>query len=177
MNIVFLDIDGVLQPYDTDSQFISVDNSLVKLLSKRYNTDYSIYDLSTLASVYYDWDEQAVSRLKYVLNQANAKIIVSSDWRNPEQPYKMLDLLKIHGLEYFWFEDLVLLGKGKDRDNLAEIRAKEIKYALNKHRINNFVVLDDMKKMKEYYPNNSVITYNTMSINDMNECIRILRKK
>ncbi|MBQ6284927.1 MAG: hypothetical protein IJK67_01265 [Bacilli bacterium] len=177
MNIVFLDIDGVLQPYDTDSQFISVDNSLVRLLSKRYNTDYSKYDLSTLASVYYDWDEQAVARLKYALKETDSKIIVSSDWRNPDQPYKMPDLLKIHGLNSYWLEDLPLLGKGKERDDLALIRAKEIQFALNKHRINNFVVLDDMKAMKEYYPNNSVITYNTMSINDMNECIRILRKK
>ena len=45
-----------------------------------------------------------------------------------------------------------------------------------KYPIDNFVVLDDMKESIKYYPNNAVITKDYMSITDMNDCIKILKK-
>ena len=40
MNIVFLDIDGVLQPYDSENHFYEINNKtkeLVRLLSEKHN--------------------------------------------------------------------------------------------------------------------------------------------
>ena len=48
MKIVFLDIDGVLQPYDANNRFYALDDSLIDELSQKYNVNYhnySIYDV------------------------------------------------------------------------------------------------------------------------------------
>ena len=173
MNIVFLDIDGVLQPYDNELRFAHIDNSIIKKLSEKYNIDYNQYSFYDVCAVYYDWEEQAVSRVKYVLDETNSKIIVSSDWRTERYPNKMKDLLTIQGLDKYYYADNIIL---KDYLYSAKKRALEIQTSLENYNINNFVVLDDMKELEDYYPNNSVITHNYISIRDMNKCIKILKK-
>ena len=173
MNIVFLDIDGVLQPYDNELRFAHIDNSIIKKLSEKYNIDYNQYSFYDVCAVYYDWEEQAVSRVKYVLDETNSKIIVSSDWRTERYPNKMKDLLTIQGLDKYYYADNIIL---KDYLYSAKKRALEIQNSLENYNINNFVVLDDMKELEDYYPNNSVITHNYISIRDMNKCIKILKK-
>jgi hypothetical protein len=123
--------------------------------------------------VYYDWDDQAVSRLKYVLDTTDSKIMISSNWRNIKYPNKMRDLLKIRSLEKYYYKDNDILGDAYN----PNIRHLEIEKALHDNPIDNYVILDDMKEMGTFYPNNSVITYDTMNIRDMNECIRILKRK
>ena len=172
MNIVFLDIDGVLQPYDSENRFYS-DESIIKKLSELYNIYYNKYSFYDVSAVYYDWDHQAIDRLKYILDKCDAKIIISSDWRNIKEPNKMRDLLTIQKLEKYYFGDNIILDKHID---LAHTRADEINDSLNKYPISNYVVLDDMKGLSGFFPNNSVITNNIISINDMNEAIKILKR-
>ena len=177
MNIVFLDIDGVLQPYDADSRFYCFDkkmkDKLIKDLSEKYNIDYAKYSIYDVLAVYYDWHPQAIARLKYVLDSTESHIITSSDWRNEHFPDKIPNLLKIHDLAKYWYKDNIIV---KEILPIHEIRAKEIQDSLNKYPIDNYVVLDDMKELKEFFPNNSVITRDYMTINDMNNCIKILKK-
>ena len=97
MKIVFLDIDGVMQPYDAENRFYISDKSLVDSLSEKYHTDYHIYSIYDVMAVYYDWHEQAIARLKNILDKTGAKIIISSDWRSEKTPNKMPDLLIIDG--------------------------------------------------------------------------------
>ena len=176
MNIVFLDIDGVLQPYDSENRFYEINKKskeLVSELSKKYNIDYSKYSIYDILATYYDWNSNAIERLKYILTSTSSKIIVSSDWRNSNYPFKMRDLLTIHGLGDYWFSDNI---KKETMASLDEIRAMEINDSLLKYNINNFAILDDLKGLEEYFPNNTVITNNYISVNDMNKCIKILRK-
>lgn len=173
MNIVFLDIDGVLQPYDNELRFAHIDNSIIQKLSDKYNIDYNQYGFYDVCAVYYDWEEQAVSRLKYILDETNSKIIISSDWRTERQPNKMKDLLAIQELDKYYFADNILL---KDYLYSVKKRALEIKNSLDTYDINNYVVLDDMRGLEEYYPNNTVITHDYIKIKDMKECIKILKK-
>ena len=173
MKVVFLDIDGVLQPYGSYYRFNDLSVKLIEDISKKKKIDYSKYSVYDVSSVYYDWDEQAVARLKYVLDSTNSKIIVSSDWRSKEHLYKMRDLLMIHDLGNYWYADNDILNVSS---NLEERRALEIKDSLDRYEISNYVVLDDMKGLEYYYPNNSVITYDKMSIDDMKKCIKILKK-
>ena len=86
---------------------------------------------------------------------------------------QILDLLKIQGLDKYWVHDNIILN---EPTTLHEKKAKEIQDSLNKYPINNFVVLDDLVELKDYFPNNTVITKDYMSINNMNECIKILKK-
>ncbi len=172
MNIVFLDIDGVLQPYDSDMYFY--DSKIIKELSNIYGIDYSVYNPSDVASAYYDWNKQALSRLKYILDETQSRIIVSSDWRSRSQPNKVKDLLTIHGLDIYYFADNIFLSRNIPE---AERKAMEIRDSLNEYNIANFAILDDNRKIANYYPNNTVITHDYISIDDMNKCIKLLKKK
>ena len=109
MKVVFLDIDGVLQPYDSELRFIDIDKNLITKLSQKYNTDYSKYEFYDVASAYYDWDNQAVARIKYILDETNSKIIASTNWRRKELPYKIRDLLRIKNLDSYWLCDNEIL--------------------------------------------------------------------
>lgn len=173
MNIVFLDIDGVLQPYDSDLYFYD-DKRIIKELSSLHKIDYSKYYYYNVISAAFDWDKQAISRLKYILDETKSHIIISSDWRDKNQPDKMKALLTIHGLNKYYFADNEIIDY---KDSRIKRRALEIQSSLDKYHINNFAILDDFKELKTYYPNNAVITNNIISIDNMNECIRILKKK
>ena len=176
MKIVFLDVDGVLQPYDAEYRFYEIDKKAKRLvfdLSEKYDVDYEKYSIYDILAVYYDWNTEAVERLRKVLDETNSKIIISSDWKSEKFPYKMRDLLKIHNLDKYWYCDNTIIRKVLP---MEEVRHLEIEDSLKKYSIDNFVVLDDLKKLGIYYPNNSVITYNYMSINNMNDCIKILKK-
>ncbi len=37
MNIVFLDIDGVLQPYDAEYRFLNIDKKIINELSRLFS--------------------------------------------------------------------------------------------------------------------------------------------
>ena len=174
MKIVFLDIDGVLQPYDAENRFYFNDETLVEELSKKHNINYHDYSIYDVMAVYYDWDEQAVARLKYILEKTNAKIIISSDWRSEKKPHKMHDLLAIHNLSKYWFADNQV---NHDYIPNPKRRALEIKDSLDRYPIEEFVVLDDMPGLDEYFPENAVKTSNCIGVNDMEKSIKILNRK
>ena len=176
MNIIFLDIDGVLQPYDSSNRFYAIDKNtkqLIQRLSDKYGVDYTKYSVYDVLAVYYDWHPQAIDRLKYVLDSTESLIIASTDWRKKGFPDKIPDLLKIKGLDKYWYQDNIMI---EQLLPLHEIRAKEIQDSLDKYPIDNFVVLDDMKELKNCFPNNAIITRDYMSISNMNDCIKILKK-
>lgn len=175
MNVVFLDIDGVLQPYDSEDRFYEIDDKvkmLVKKLSEKHDVDFLQYNVYDILAVYYDWNNEAVNRLAHILNDTDSKIIVSSDWRSSKSIYKMRDLLKIRYLDKYWLADNPIIKTG----SIVENRALEIKESLKRYSIDNYVVLDDLEGLKCYFPNNAVITYDYLKTSDMNNCIKILKK-
>ena len=174
LNIVFLDIDGVLQPYNSDLRFNYIrDKNIINDLSNKFNTDYSIYDKYDVLATLYDWNKKAIKRLNYILETTNSKIIISSDWRQDKYPNKMKDLLKIHNLDQYYFTDNIII---KDFIYYPKRRALEIENSLNNYNINNFVILDDMKGLEQYYKENTVITHNYISNTNMTDSIKILKK-
>ena len=174
MKIVFLDIDGVLQPYDSMNNFYELDKKLIDRLSQEYEIDFSQYNIYDVMATYYDWHKQAVARLKYVLDESDAKLIISSDWRNQKQPLKIHDLLKIHALDKYWYADNDINNSSLSN---VEKRASEIQKSLETYPIDDYVVLDDMKDLKEYFPNNFVQSDNYLSVSNMQDCVKILSKK
>lgn len=85
----------------------------------------------------------------------------------------MRDLLTIKSLGDYWLADNII----KEDINFSTIkRVLEIKDTLSKFPIDNYVILDDMKDLKNHFPDNTVITNDYISISDMDKCIKILKK-
>lgn len=107
--ILFLDIDGVIQPR-TQKRFAYRGEipALCRELERRtggrypYSTwvggDFPVSDMD-VAAVYYDWAPDAVDRLKYVLDVTGAKIVISSNWREGRTAQCIRGFLAIHGLD------------------------------------------------------------------------------
>ena len=112
MNIVFLDIDGVLQPHYAESRFYFTQEDfkgVAKRLFQQTGINYLQYDISDVLAVVYDWNPQAVARLKYILDSTESKIITSTDWKSDKYPNKMRDLLEIQGLGKYWYKDNIII--------------------------------------------------------------------
>ena len=109
--IVFLDIDGVLQPLDSQNRFEychgEIEKSpmlaIYKSLEKKFGIDYSVYKKWDVAAVLFDWDKVAVSLLKLILNLTGSKIVVSSDWRLGGIKL-MKDFFTLHDLDKYFID-------------------------------------------------------------------------
>lgn len=173
MNVVFLDVDGVINPYENDNGFRYTKTDLVEKLSKKFNTDYSIYHRQDVCMAFIDWSPTAIRRLKRILNETNSKIILSSDWRERNLPRMTFDLFKMYHLEKYWFADNIFVTKCYD---FAKRRSEEIKASLNKYPIDNYVVLDDCDELLEYFPDNMVVTDSYIKDDDVEKAIKILKR-
>ena len=173
MNVVFLDIDGVIQPYNSKERFLHINSQTIEYFNEKYKTDYSIYNIYDVCAAYYDWDKNALILLKEILEQTKSKIIISSAWRDENRPNKMKDLLKLHNLDKYWYSDNIII---KEYVPQPKKRVLEIENSLNTYSIDNFVVLDDMPGMNDYFPNNMIETNNYLTLEDAKKCIKILKK-
>ena len=193
MKVIFLDIDGVLQAYDSKNRFGKGEEKMkeeVSELSKRLNRDYSIYNVYDVEACYLDWDKEAVERIKKIIKETGAKIVISSDWRSKELVNKMKDFLKIWDMEQYWAGETGDSGYEEDemketRDYIKEkmkgkycsYRAVEILDYVRKHEeITNYVAIDDMDLLDEL-EEHFVKTKNLINNEQAEKCIEILNDK
>lgn len=121
MKIVFLDIDGVLQPTWSRNRFEHIHEieDVARQLETK-NSDYEYYAYVTaeqgphgapysqnirrynFAAVYFDWSKSAVDYLADILEKSDAKIVISSDWRD-EGEYAVKMFLSVYGLDKYYY--------------------------------------------------------------------------
>lgn len=121
MRIVFLDIDGVLQPTGSQNRFEhmnEIEDVARQLEAQNPSYEYHAYVTAeqgpqgvpfsknirrcNLAAVYCDWSKPAVGYLADILEKSDAKIVISSDWRD-EGEYAIKLFLSVYGLGKYYY--------------------------------------------------------------------------
>ena len=132
--VIFLDIDGVL-------------NTKWWYAQMNRNTPKDKYG--------YAFDPNAVSNLKYILDQTGADIVISSSWKSfgfseLEEMWEERGLPgKLIGITPNSVSDEMLLNADLDNMELFSIRGMEIKEWLSKkgRSISHYAIIDDMDNM------------------------------
>ena len=123
MNIIFLDIDGVLNSHRK-----------LKEVYEQTHTPHSGYN--------YPFDETCLQNLKYLVEQTNSKLVITSTWRKDKVGrQKIIEVLKAYELDKHILGYTPILNKS---------RGKEIKdYISRLSRQLNFIILDDDTDMED----------------------------
>ena len=141
-NIVFLDIDGVIQPYSHDFRFDHKLDELPKHLAEKFKDEIylncNIYDLG---AAYFDWDELALGRIKQILRNFNAYLVIHSAWRESVHMHHLKALFKLYDMDDYILD---ILEPGKKQD--------VIKRFLKDYdgEINNYIVVDDDTMLSDF---------------------------
>ena len=166
--VIFLDIDGVLQPTSSQERFEHDMEALKKELAEEYKDEHFLeLDKYDVGAVYYDWDKTAVSNLHKLLSWCDAEIVLSSDWRQTKTLEDMKCLMKIHKLDQYLTE------------MVPETRQWSWKYEdipayLSKHpKLSKYVVVDDMN-MEKYFRGRFVRCDRYLGQHEYNQIYRLL---
>ena len=126
MNIIFLDVDGVL---NSKNKLISVYNKTGKPHSG-YN---------------YPFDEKCLENLRILVQLTNSKLVVTSTWRMDDIGIKtLLNVLKTYNL------DKEVIGYTPIIGSQRELEIKEFLSSLDNEP--NFIILDDDADFNELLP-------------------------
>lgn len=167
--VIFLDIDGVLQPTTAQERFNHDMDALKVELAEKYQDEHFLeLDKYDVAAVYYDWDKTAVSRLYDLLWHCDAEIVLSSDWRQTKTLEDMRTLMKIHHLDEYLTE-LV------PETHQWSWKYEDIPVYLSEHpKLTRYVVVDDMD-MGKYFRGKFVYCDRFLGTNEYNQIYRMLK--
>ena len=146
MKAIFLDIDGVLNSDEHTAfikSFISYDDTMIE-----------------------PFDDECLYNLKYIVDETDAKIIITSIWRLfPDYLYILMNKLEEYGLDK---NVISLTISNKYKDKLQEIAVK-----LKKLGITEYVVLDNDDTLKL---DRHIITNNATGLTeiDAKQAVKIL---
>lgn len=146
MKAIFLDIDGVLNSDEHTAfikSFISYDDTMIE-----------------------PFDDECLYNLKYIVDETDAKIIITSIWRLfPDYLYILMNKLEEYGLDK---NVISLTTSNKYKDKLQEIAVK-----LKKLGITEYVVLDNDKTLNL---DRHIITNNATGLTeiDAKQAVKIL---
>lgn len=126
MNIIFLDIDGVLNSLN---HFINMHSKVLELYeNKNYNNSNEL----KLKRVMMDIDINKVNILKDIVEETNSNVVIISSWKTlgvfPYVKDKLIDM------------GIPIIGVTKDDNGY---RGKGIKNYIKENNITNYIVIDD----------------------------------
>ena len=165
--VIFLDIDGVLQPYSNDSRFRHDLFGTLEMLAKNYKDKvYLSMDRYDVGAAYYDWDIEATRLLKKCFDDTGAIAVISSAWKD------FLSLKQLKAIFRFYHLDGYIkdsLPDGVDKEKLIKSYLKR-----NKENILGYVVVDDMR-MDFAKGSHMVLTFNKLTEEDVEEIKKALK--
>ena len=150
INVIFLDVNGVL-------------NSTKKLIDLYIETG------KPNLGINYPFDEECMNNLKYLVEETNSYLIISSSWRKRvDKKERLLEELRKYDLDKRIIGYTKILGP-----KLDELKNYILLFSNNI----NFIVLDDDKRL-ESMVDNLIITnsYYGLSKENVDTGIRLLKK-
>lgn len=133
-NIIFLDIDGVIQPPSYERRFDHDMEALQYYLANKYSDDiYLTFDKYDLAAAYYDWSYIALGYLKELIEETGSHIVLHSTWGRYNTTKQIIALFKLYDLDNFIIDII-----NEDND-----KKRCIHHYLSKHFIDYFIIIDD----------------------------------
>ena len=170
--VIFLDIDGVLQPPSKQTRFKHDLDELRRSLADTFDdATYLSMDKYDLGAVYYDWDSEAVERLRTLCTEFAADIVISSDWRRSKPTPRLQALFRLHDLHHY------VTDATKETGGPPHYRAGEVKEYLESHpEIERFVIIDDgyREEFDELFPEQFVHTGYRLEADDERRARQIL---
>lgn len=171
--VIFLDIDGVLQPLDNQDRFNQDMDRLRKEVAVKYDNDqYLEVNKYYLAAVYYDWDKEAVELVRKLCVDENARIVISSNWRLYNSLLRLRDYFRLHLLDQY------IVGQTVKSPKSPHYRCDEIMQYLNIHpALKSFVIIDDryVREFSTIFPDNFVHTTRVFDKAAYEKAVKILR--
>jgi len=169
--VIFLDIDGVIQPITSQKRFRYDLEQLRKDLAEKFkDEEYLTLDKYDLGAIYYDWDKEAVSLLKQLCEKTDAKIVISSNWKDFANLSRLKKYFKIHGLGEYVVDVTPTLSYPQGRED-------EIEQYLKEHpNIKKFVIFDDsyVDRLSGKFPNEFLYCKYRLDKNIYDKALKIL---
>jgi hypothetical protein len=116
MNIIFLDIDGVLRTDKSDKYWSSITGKAIPKI---------VFDRN--------FDKNAISTINEIIHYTGAKVVITSTWRVQHSLEQLKLIFKSRGFQ----------GEIIDITNVGYSRGEEIQEWLDTHTVNKYVVIDD----------------------------------
>lgn len=165
-NIIFLDIDGVLQPYNNKYRFEHDLTKLPTYFKEKFNDDiYDKINIYDLGACYYDWNEISIGILKELLYKTKSMLVIHSSWKDTIPQNQLVALFKIHQLDEYIL-DVIKPGNKK----------LGIKEYLEHNKIDNYLIIDD-SHFEIDFGLNFYLTNNFLNINDYYNIIQFFNNK
>ncbi len=142
--VLFLDIDGVLQPTWSQKRFDYDLDALQKAIAEFFNDEgYLKLDKYDIAAVFYDWDFVSIGYLKRFLLDFDADIVLHSSWINHSNLANLKRLFRIHQLDDY-LVDTTDKHIGEREDGTYLSKSIVIREYLEKHPdIDRYAIIDD----------------------------------
>jgi hypothetical protein len=169
--VIFLDIDGVLQPVCSQKRFrYDLDQLRKDLANKFKDEEYLTLDKYDLGAIYYDWDKEAVNLLKQLCEKTGAKIVISSNWKDFADLSRFKKYFKIHGLDDYVVGVTPSFSYPKGRDDEIEQYLKE------NPNIKKFVIFDDsyIDRLSKKFPEEFIYCKYKLDKNAYDKALKIL---
>lgn len=162
--IIFLDIDGVINPH-RPIHTAPVDYELNKKLADQKNDPgfLKLYIYFT-NQIYYGFDKTACILIKKLIEEFDAKIVLTSSWR---LLYSKKDL-------YYLFKILHMESAFMDITEDIIPRYKAIEDYIQKHKVTDYIVIDDAD-LGQHFGFHQIKTVNSFTLKDFIRAQNLLK--
>lgn len=141
-NVLFLDFDGVMQPdYDKSHEMPSDEFCALRAWAAEKYEDEGFLQVGNddIAAALRDWTNEAVESIRRIVEEGDARIVISSSWRFYDEDDNLRCLLKLRGLDRYF------AGALSRSHSLEREDAMRLYLAQHPRSVRNYVAVDDAK--------------------------------